>query len=114
MNLLRLAADGAVLSLLSSEKFKKPHCYAVGLIFMTLEVYFIYRGQENSDLFFWHGYLAWSIANMVFLITKLLGKDSAAMRRLLSERLALWQVVIVTVFAGFSLCIGWLMKLYIR
>jgi len=117
MDILRLAADGFALTalmFLPDKKFKWHLPYIFGLFFMTFEVYFTYRGQENSDLFFWHGYLAWSIANLVVFSVRFMEKDSHIRKRLIRERLALWQIVIITVFAGFSLCAGWLMKLYIR
>lgn len=155
MDVFRLIIDGLVLSVLCILAGRRSRSlpalrsfpgdavlYGAGLIFMVLEVYFIYRGQENSDLFFWHGYLAWTIGNIAGIVFGLWGADSRigspadrdvsssecpaggdplaseppvpALRSLLVERLALWQAVVITVFAGFSLTVGWLMKLYLR
>ena len=118
MDLLQLLIDGVVLSALMIVAFDErrrgsaSRLLLPGLIFMVLRVYFIYRHQENSDLFFWHGYLAWTLANLACLAAGLMkGKDDR--KKLLRERLLLWQVVVVTVFAGFSLTLGWLLKLYV-
>ncbi len=119
MDLIRLSLDAVVLIILciAATRTKKerlvPILYAAGLFFMISEVYFIYRGQENSDLFFWHAYIAWTAGNLAVIIFRLLKKENDK-RKLLLERGLLWQVVVVTVFAGFILCVGWLMKLYIR
>ncbi len=119
MDIFRLFTDGAVLSfvciyaVIGKWRGRYSLLYAFGLVFMALEVYFIYRGQENSDLFFWHGYAAWSIGSIAALAISLAKRKKAEAGRLLMERLLLWQGVVVTVFAGFSLTVGWLLKLYV-
>lgn len=137
MNILRILADGLILSgmtigaslqgspfvlnknSLEAASFNKKRLYLIyiaGLIFTVLEVYFIYRGQENSDLFFWHPYFSWTIANAAYTLWKLREKRDALrnVASFLLHRLLLWQFVVNTVFAGFALSVGWIMKLYIR
>jgi len=138
LNILRILADGLILTGLTigASYFGSPFVhgtdgenikpvskrriqyliYLAGLIFTVLEVYFIYRGQENSDLFFWHPYLAWTIANVCFMLWSLCRREQTGVdvRKLLVERILLWQVVVNTIFAGFALSVGWIMKLYIR
>lgn len=122
MNYVRILVDAIVLMclLFGASRMRSTFLaiqryigYTAGLIFMTLEDYFIYRHQENSDLFFWHPYIVWTISNLVFLIIELIKKKQPK-KQVLMERLLLNQVVVNTVFAGVSLTVGWLMKLYIR
>lgn len=124
MNILRILGDGLILAalLLGAELLKDRYsekskaiisgAFILGLLFEILEVYFIYRHQENSDLFFWHAYLSWTLGNIIFIITR----AAAALNKksFYLERIALWQVVVIPIFSGFSLSVGWLMKLYIR
>lgn len=129
MNYIRIVGDGLVIfglllaikligkgddgtrSRVDKAKLKEYLMYSIGIMFSIIEVYFIYRHQENSDLFFWHPYLAWSLGNILFTILR---RKTYTLRSLLMERVVLWQVIIVTVFAGLTLSVGWLMKLYIR
>jgi len=122
MNYIRIPFDAVILMclLFGASRMRSTFLaiqryigYTVCLILETLEIYFIYRHQENSDLFFWHPYAVWTIVNLVFLIKELIRKERPV-KQVLLERLALNQVVIITIFAGVSLTIGWLMKLYIR
>lgn len=84
-----------------------------GLAYMTVSVYFGYRNQENSDLFFWHPFIVWSLINIGAGIIALRGKQSDG-KTFVLNRLVLGEIVLVPVLAGFTLCVGWLMKLYIR
>ena len=113
--------DGIVLSLMlfGASRMRSPKLhipagliYVLALIYETLEVYVIYRPSENSDLFFMHPYLAWTIGNIcMILISVFYDKEDA--RLVLARQLVLWQIVINTVFAGLTLCLAWLMKLYL-
>lgn len=124
MNYLRILGDGLVLTgvllgtglinRVEDEKkrnLKSSLIYMLGLIFSIIEVYFIYRHQENSDLFFWHPYLAWTFGNIIFIVVN---RKYYSLKRIIMERVVLWQVIVNTVFAGLTLAVGWLMKLYIR
>ncbi len=78
---------------------------------LTLEVYFVYRGQENSDLFFWHPYIVWSVSNLSLFVY---GYFRKAGKGLFKARILLGQFVVIPVLSAFTLCVGWLMKLYLR
>lgn len=126
MNYLALAGDSLILiglmvgtSLVKEESqsdfkgdWKKRLIYGLGIVFTIFSVYFRYRGQENSDYFFWHPYLAWTAGNIVYIILLLCRKID--IKKIILENVLLWQIVVIPVFSGLALSIGWLMKLYIR
>ena len=133
MHLLRLLADSLMLTGLTfgASLFERPFfddksedkraalpnrivvvfIYGVSILYTILTVYFVYRGQENSDYFFWHPYIAWSFANAAYII---FNRARLTGRRIIMERLLMWQLIVIPVFAAMSLTVGWLMKLYIR
>ena len=130
MNCLRIISDSLILFgiMLGASLWRSPYrvfnkqsknaifylLHALALIFILLEDYFIYRGQENSDLFFWHPYFAFTLANLLFVFYQIQKHRERELKAFLCERLLLWQIVILPVFSGFALSLGWLMKLYIR
>lgn len=84
--------------------------YGICILFTIGRVFLAYEGQENSDYFFWHPYLAWLIADMMWILVK---RGSLGKKGLL-QRVFLWPFLVIPVFSGMSLSVGWLMKLYLR
>ncbi|MBQ3787077.1 MAG: hypothetical protein II799_07350 [Lachnospiraceae bacterium] len=116
MMIYRLAIDCIVLLLAYIMMHKKGKGHSVPFLcilmfLLTVDVYFIYRGQENSDLFFWHPYIVWSVSNLIFFVSGYIKEKSLG---LIKGRLLLGQFVVIPVLSAFTLCVGWLMKLYIR
>ncbi|MBR0148234.1 MAG: hypothetical protein IKR56_10000 [Lachnospiraceae bacterium] len=112
----RLAIDCIVLLLayIIMQKRGKGHSVpflCILMLLLTVEVYFIYRGQENSDLFFWHPYIVWSVSNLIFLVSGYIREKRDG---IIKGRLLLGQFVVIPVLSAFTLSVGWLMKLYIR
>ena len=116
MMIYRLAIDCIVLLLayIIMQKKGKGHSVpflCILMLLLTVEVYFIYRGQENSDLFFWHPYIVWSVSNLIFLVSGYIREKRDG---IIKGRLLLGQFVVIPVLSAFTLSVGWLMKLYIR
>lgn len=110
MNYLRAIGDGLVIAGIYILTVKrKPQwkmtALAIGLIYSILSVWFIYRGQENSNYFFWHPYISWMMVNVF---------DYTVNKKKWKEKVLLWPFVILPIIAGFELAVSWLMKLYIR
>ena len=116
MIIYRLVIDCIVLLIayMFMQKKEKGHCVpflCIMMLLLTVDVYFTYRGQENSDLFFWHPYITWSFSNLIFFAIGYIKEKSSG---LVKGRLLLGQFVVIPVLSAFTLCVGWLMKLYIR
>ena len=112
INILRIIADGLIIySIISYCKLKKPQYLAIsGFIIMlahTLEIYFLYRGQENSDLFFAHAYFSYLICSFLIYIINKRFKNHF-------EHLVLLPLCVIPIISGVELCVGWILKLYAR
>lgn len=110
MNYARAIGEGILFSVLlvliqkKNKKWEIP-AYAAGIFFGIMSVWVLYRAQENSAYFFWHPYISWMIVNLT---------DFFVNQKSAKEKLILWPVVILPVFSGFELAVGWLLKLYVK
>ena len=121
MNWLRLLGDGLIVTIILEGAFrvkgpvfaKKAIAYILTLALLVAEVFLLYSTSEESSIFFWHPYIAYGIANLVYIILRL-GRCDGCKKEFLFKRIILWQLVFITIFSGAVLSCGWLMKLYIR
>lgn len=110
MNFARAIGEGILFSALliliqkKNKRWEIP-AYAAGIFLSVMSVWVLYRAQENSAYFFWHPYLSWLIVDM---------SDFFVNRKRIREKLLLWPIVVIPVFSGLELAIGWLLKLYVK
>ena len=112
MNILRVISDSLIIyGVLGFCYIKKPKWIIPSGLFMmilqTIEIYLLYRGQENSDIFFAHAYISLLIASLLLFAIQKRFKG-------FFEHLLLLPLCVIPIVAGFELCVGWIMKLYLR
>lgn len=112
MNIIRVIADILIIyGIVGFVYIKKPDrvplCGILIMLIQTIEIYFLYRGQENSSFFFLHAYISLlAVSLLIFFIQKRLSDKF--------EHLFLLPVCVIPIMSGFELCTAWMMKLYIR
>ena len=85
--------------------------YVLFLIYELFSVVCRYSGQENSNLFFVHPYLAFLITDISDYSTYVRGLKPG--KPGVFEKLVFWPLVVIPVISAFITTTGWLIKLYI-
>lgn len=111
MNILRIISDGLLIfgliafTHIKREKLVIPAGVML-MILQTIEIWLLYRGQEDSSFFFLHAYISWLLASLIFFACK--------KKKDLIEHLIILPLIVLPIISGFELCIGWILKLYGR
>ena len=120
MNYFGAVADGLIAAFICGmvtyrkKEIKAPY-YSICMIGSIIHTWLLYRGQENSDYFFFHPYVTWLIMDIIVLIIEIKDiHEKRLQRKKLVERLILWPALVIPIISGFELSIGWLLKLYVR
>lgn len=111
MNILRILSDGLIIfGVIGFTHLKRKRLtIPAGLVLMllqTIEIWILYRGQENSSFFFLHAYFSWLLASVIFMACR--------RNKNYFEHLLILPFIVLPTIAGFELCIGWILKLYGR
>ena len=112
MNILRVIADSLIIyGIMGFCYIKRPKQIYIPsillIIYQTMELYFLYRGRENSDIFFAHAYFSMLIASLLLFFIQKRFKGWF-------EHLILLPLCVIPIISGFELCVSWTMKLYLR
>ena len=133
----RAVCEGIMISLFGGLVSKNKPEYrtrflAVVIVLEIVSVLSLYIFVENSSYFFWHPYIAFTLASIADLALYERGaffvagcqiedlsngdtkfyRGAKSAREAYMEKLLLWPLFVIPVISAFIMCTGWLIKLY--